>query len=160
MLGEASASAKFGEVVQAKRAKSADDLGEIVKATGGLCKALDDYWPIDLALLRMLCGSSAEQRASGKILSQLPSAEREVDMKQSLQQLEVMAASAGMRLSPVGLQASLRFIVKNLAALAQGITLSQKLDSCSALVKKALGRFAFFLAVPNPDKEGDKLMGR
>ena len=158
-LEAATSRGKFGEMLQARRAKSADDLVEVAKNSAGLCKALDDFWCIEQALLRMLCGSTAEARCSAKILGELPSASRDVDMATSLQRLETMSASAAMRFSPTGVQASLRFILKNLNSLQQGITLSQKLDSCSALVKKALNTFAHFLVMPSPDKKGDTLKG-
>ena len=150
---------KLGELTLAKRAKSADDFMEVVKSPGSLLRALDETWSLENALLRSLCGSTAEARVSTKILMGLPTRDREAKLEVACQRLEVMASSAALKLSPTGVQAGLRFIIKNLQALRMGITLSEKLDSCSALVKKALGMFAHFLRCQNPTEPLEVLSG-
>ena len=159
MCEAGNARAKLGELVLAKRAKSADDMCEVVRGNGALLRSMDDYWSLENALLRSLCGSTAEQRVSTSILSELPAADRGVEMARCLARLEAMAAAPSLKLAPIGVQAGLRFIIKNLAALVQGISLSENIKSCSSLVRKALCSFQFFLQIEREDKKGEFMRG-
>ena len=115
----------------------------VVRQHSGFLRILDDHWNIESSLLRALCGSSAETRAGTAVLQELPSQDRRVTPSAALARLEALEASSAMLLTPTGVQASVRFIVKHLQNLVLGVTLSESLDSCSSLVKKALSQLAF-----------------
>ena len=125
----------------------------MIKTSGSLLKAMDPQWFVEAGLLRLLCGSSAESRASASILVCLPSADVHVSVPAALAALEVLNVSQSMKLSPPGPQAGLRYIIKTLSSLSMGITLTEDLKACSKLVRQALQRFQFFLVFTNEKKE-------
>ena len=125
-----------------RKVKSADDITDIIRTGGHLLSVLDPFWALEAALLRCLCGATAESRCSAAIFAALPSAERHFEVAQSLALLEAQVASAAMKLSPTGVQASLRFVCTHLTNLNMGISMEVSLDSCSKLARGA------FVAVP------------
>ena len=131
---------------------------EVVRHNSGVLKAFDDWWALEQALLHSLCGASAETRASTKILLELPTAERHITLQQSLQRLEAMEGGQAIKMSPAGVSAALRFIVKNIGQLQLGIGLTD-MKTCSALARRALQNFQFFLVCPDPKKKGSVLKG-
>ena len=138
------------EITAASRAKSADDMLAVVRQNGTFLRSVDSYWEVEASLLRSLCGSSADTRAGIAVLAELPTAERRVTPAVALQRLQALESSAAMTLTPTGVQASVRFIIRHLENLNLGVTLAAQLDTCSSLVKRALQQFAFFLVVPVP----------
>ena len=50
-------------------------------------------------------------------------------------------------------------IIKHLLNLCLGVTLREKLDSVSALVRRALSRFALFCTFPSKEEKGNILQG-
>ena len=120
---------------------------------------MDDWWWLEAAMLRMLVGSGAESRAAVAILAELPSPVRRVEIAVALQKLEILSASAGMKLSPIAVQASLRFLVRQLANLKMGIPMNSETQTASNLAKKALQRFAHFLTAQNPDNPEEVFTG-
>ena len=130
---------------------SADDLSEVIRHKGHLLAVIDEQWPLESALLKMLCGATADSRASSQIMLALPSPDRDTSVAQALSVLEGHAASQAMKLSPAGVQASLKFIVTHLGNLNMGIPLHIDLASCSKLARGALAAFEFFCVLPVPE---------
>ena len=146
---------KLGELCLAKRVTSSDDMLDIVKVHGTLLHNMEEFWHLEAAILRDLCGTGAEARASVSILQCLPTADRHIEMAQSLQRLEALSASPAMRLSPTGVQVGLRYIVSQLSSMQMGVAMNADPDTTSSLVKKALQHFGFFLIV-QVKEEGKK----
>ena len=129
---------------------------DIMKTSGALLANMEDHWSLEQALLRLLVGSGAESRASCSILACLPGAEVEFTMQASLQRLELLAAKPAMKLSPPAVQAGMRFIIAQLKSLDMGVVMDMSPDSTSALVRKSMQQFAFFLSVEAPGEEGEE----
>ena len=102
---------------------------------------LDDHWILEASVLKLLSGAGAEARAALNILAELPREDRSVPLATAVAKLEAMSASQMMKMSPTGVQASLRYIVRLLGNLAMGLTIDEKPDTCSSLVRKAICQF-------------------
>ena len=139
---------QFASFCAVQKVASADDLSEVIRQKGHLLAVIDEQWPIESAMLKMLCGATADSRASSQIMLALPSADRDTSVAQALSVLEGHAASQAMKLSPAGIQASLKFIVTHLGNLNMGIPLNIDLASCSKLASGALAAFEFFCVLP------------
>ena len=142
------ARAKLTNVCTVAKVKSADDLTEVMRTSGHLLAVLDDHWAMEAALLKMLCGATAESRAGLQMMVQLPSADRDVSILTALAALEVLSASPAMKLSPEGVQASLKFVLTHLGNLHLGISMEVDIRACSKLARGALEAFAFFCCLP------------
>ena len=64
-----------------------------------------------------------------------------------------------MKLSPFGVQAGLRYLCKSLSNLHSGISLDEKAEQLSGMVRRGIGRFQFFCECPSPDDKGIFLRG-
>ena len=142
-----SARTKLTELCAVKKVKSADDMTDVIRSSGHLLTVLDEHWGLEAALLKLLCGATAESRASSTIMLALPSKDRDMEIAVALSVLEGHASSAAMKLSPPGVQASLKFIVTHLTNLNLGISMGVDLASCSKLARGALQQFEFFCVV-------------
>ena len=80
-------------------------------------------------------------------------------IEDSLAALEALALSSAMKLSPLGVQASLRYLCRSLSNLHAGCALDEKTDQVSGMVRRALGRFQYFMEWPCPTKKGSVLRG-
>ena len=105
---------------------------------------MDPEWPLESAILKMLCGATAESRAYAHIFLALPSLDRDITVEASLGALEALCAAPAMKLSPVGVQASLRFVATHLSNMHLGLSLDVKFDVRSKLARGALQAFQFF----------------
>ena len=94
-----------------------------------------------------------------QILNELPTEERSVLLATALANLEALSAGQAMRMSPCGVQASLRYIVRLLGNLQMSITLDEKPESCSSLVRNAISQFSYFCEqiVDDGLEEGGKI---
>ena len=113
--------------MHAKQVTSSEDMLAVVRSHRKALDALGDMWLVDDALLRSLCGPTAEQRACASILAELPNDERRRTIVDAKQRLEVLSSSEAFRLAPDQVRAGLKFVLSKLQQLHIGLPLGCKL---------------------------------
>ena len=145
--------------MHAKEVTSSEDMLGVVRHHRKALDALDDKWVVDDALLRSLCGPTAEQRACAQIMAELPSADRRCTIVDAKQRLEVLSASEAFRLAPDAVRAGLKFVLQKLQQLHLGLPLDVKLESMSQLARDCVVLFAHFLVRPSAAEKGKFVSG-
>ena len=148
----------MAEFMAAKAVGNSEEMVSVVKASRKTLESSDEMWIIDDALLRSLCGATAEQRACASILAELPTAQRRITVIDAKQRLEVLAASDAFKLAPDHVIAGLRFVLAKLSLLHLGCPLEIKLDTMSKLARDCIQQFQHFLVRPGKNK-GEQISG-
>ena len=86
-------------------------------------------------------------RAAASIMAELPTVGRSVTLALAAQRLEAMSSGPAFKLSPLSVQASLRYICRVANALLLGVSMDERPETTSTLVRQALAQFAFFMEV-------------
>ena len=133
-------------VIAAKNVKSGDDMADIIKHTKHTLEVMDDWWAIEDSLLASLVGTTAEARAGAVIMAMLPDEDKELqDKKAVLTRLQTLQSSQQMTMSPISVQASLKYVVKTLSSMVLGIPLLVNTDEITRMAADCVGTFEFFL---------------
>ena len=119
---------------------------------------MEDHWNLESSLLRSLVGSGAETRAGMSLLQCLPSKEIDMTIDSSLTRLQTLASTEAIKLSPQSVQAGLRYVIGQLQSLRTGVAMEMTAEQTSALVRKCLAQFQFFLRLEIPGEEGEEAM--
>ena len=133
------------EFLAAANCESADKFLQVMAQEESKLQGLDDTWPLEAAMAKMLAGAAAEQRVEQRVLAEMPTKEVEKSLVGCLQKMQNMMAERQFKLCPTHLQQSLKYIVKMLQLLEAESPLSLDATKATRLVRTTHNRLQFFL---------------
>ena len=111
---------------------------------------MDDTFKIELSLLDALSGQAAELRMTSRLLTILPTKEREVPIKRAVAAVEVICNDPSTKLAPHQVQSASKIVLASLRCIESGAPLDITPSATSKMLRAILTRMAnFFRAVPS-----------
>ena len=125
----------------------------IVDEQGAIIKNIDPFSRVELGLIQLLCGQTAEVRCSQLAFRMLPSRERPMTMQQTKADVMKFLGKPGLKMIPMHMQTGIRYLTTLLAAIENFTTHELKTAGMTKFVRECWSRCAFYLRIQDEDKE-------
>ena len=128
-----------------KKVQNGEEYTREARARRGQLRNMDQSWPLEEAVVNLLCGPAAEKIVMAHLLELMPTATVDKDLKQVLDEVKKLQNSDSFRFAPSSLQSTVQTVNDMLTKIEQGGCPNLQIASATPLVRQVFARFGFFL---------------
>ena len=144
------ARAQLSRELTEHKVKDADGLLTYVKARSADLRKQDEYFQIELQMMKLLSGTEAETRLAKILIGYFPTVDAPMLIPAVEEKVRLFISSPGFKMIPASYQSAARYSLTMMSSITSHTTPQLKVSGMSKLVREIWAQCGFFCIVDVP----------